>query len=96
MAGVWIPLAAHLTPANAHDTKVAPSLIEALPQEARFVLGDTHYDAKDLKEGCLRGGRFLVSPRRGAYPHTDGGAEVIPNPGDRLSIAPTDGEGRCR
>ena len=63
VAGVWIPLAAHLTPANVHDTKVAPSLIEALPQEARFVLGDTHYDAKDLKEGCLRGGRFLVNPR---------------------------------
>ena len=76
VAGVWIPLAAHLTPANVHDGRIAPRLIEDLPQEARLVLGDTHYDAKDLKERCLRGGRFLVSPRRGAYPHTDGGVEV--------------------
>lgn len=76
VAGVWIPLAAHLTPANVHDGRIAPLLMEVLPQEARFVLGDKHYDAKDLKEGCLRGGRFLVSPKRGAYPHTDEGAEV--------------------
>ena len=76
VAGVWIPLAARLTPANVHDGRIAPLLIGELPQEARFVLGDKHYDAKDLKEGCLREGRFLVSPRRGAYPHTDSGVEV--------------------
>ncbi len=76
VAGVWIPLAARLTPANVHDNRIAPLLIEVLPEETRFVLGDKHYDAKDLKEGCLRGGRFLVSPKRGAYPHTDEGAEV--------------------
>src|SRR5918993_1334030 len=76
VAGVWVPLAARLTPANVHDGRVAPLLIEQLPEEARFVLGDKHYDAKDLKEGCLREGRFLVSPRRGAYPHTDDGAQV--------------------
>jgi hypothetical protein len=77
VAGVWIPLAARLTPANVHDDgRIAPRLIEELPQEARFVLGDKHYDAEDLKEGCLRNGRFLVSPKRGAYPHTDAGVEV--------------------
>ena len=76
VAGVWIPLSASLTPANVHDGKMAPSPIEDLPEEARLVPGDTHHDAKDPKERCLRDGRVLVSPRRGAYPHTDGGAEV--------------------
>ena len=42
MAGVWIPLAARLTPANVSDNRIAPLLIEELPGEARFVLGDTH------------------------------------------------------
>jgi hypothetical protein len=76
VAGVWIPLAARLTPANVHDGRIAPLLIEQLPEEARFVLGDKHYDAKNLKERCLTDGGFLVSPKRGAYPHTDEGVEV--------------------
>lgn len=76
VAGVWIPLAAKLTPANVHDVRIAPLLIEQLPQEARFVLGDKHYDAKELTRRCLAEGRFLVSPKRGAYPHTDPGVEV--------------------
>jgi hypothetical protein len=76
VAAVWIPLAARLTPANAADNKVAPLLIEALPEEARFVLGDTHYDDNEIRETCLRDGRFLVTPKRGPYPHTDPGVEV--------------------
>jgi hypothetical protein len=40
---VWIPLAAYLTPANVSDNRVALSLLEQLPEEARFVLGHTHY-----------------------------------------------------
>lgn len=76
VAGVWIPLAARLTPANVHDGRIAPLLIDELPDEARFVLGDKHYDAEDLKQRCLEEGRFMVSPRRGAYPHTDEGVEV--------------------
>jgi Transposase DDE domain len=77
VAAVWIPLAARLTPANAADNTVAPLLIEALPKEARFVLGDTHYYyAEELREACLLDGRFLVTPKRGPYPHTDAGAEV--------------------
>jgi hypothetical protein len=76
VAGVWIPLSARLTPANVHDGRIAPLLIGELPGEARFVLGDKHYDAKDLKERCLKEGRFMVSPKRGPYPHTDSGAQV--------------------
>jgi hypothetical protein len=76
VAGLWIPLGARLTPANVHDGRIAPLLIGELPEEARFVLGDKHYDARDLKKMCLQEGRFMVSPRRGAYPHTDGGVEV--------------------
>lgn len=76
VARVWIPLAAKLTPANVHDGRVAPLLIEALPEQARYVLGDKSYDALDLKKRCLEEGRFLVSPKRGPYPHTDSGVEV--------------------
>jgi len=75
---VWIPLAARLTPANAADNGVAPYLIEQLPEEARFVLGDIHYNAQNVREACLRGTeeRFLVASKRGAYPHTDDGVEL--------------------
>lgn len=76
VAGVWIPLAAYLTPANVHDGRIAPLLMDELPYDARFVLGDKHYDAEELKQRCLRQGRFMVSPKRGAYPHTDDGVGV--------------------
>jgi len=77
VAGVWIPLAARLTQANASDSRVAPLLIKELPDEARFVLGDTHYNAQNVREACLAGEMFLVaSGRRGPYPHTDAGVEV--------------------
>ena len=74
--GMWIPLSARLTPADVADNQVAPALIEELPAEARFVLGDTHYDAENVREKCEQTGRFLVTPKRGAYPHTDSGVEV--------------------
>ncbi len=72
MAGVWIPLAARLTPANASDGRMAPLLIEELPEEARFVLGDTHYyNAPEVRTACSASERFLVaSGRRGPYPRT--------------------------
>ena len=75
---VWIPLSARLTPANTADNEVAPHLIEELPDEARFVLGDIHYNAPNVREACLRSTeeRFLVTTKRGAYPHTDAGVEV--------------------
>jgi hypothetical protein len=73
---VWIPLAARLTPANKADNLVAPHLIEQLPDEARFVLGDIHYNAPNVREACQSTERFLVASKRGAYPHTDDGVEV--------------------
>ncbi len=76
VGSVWIPLAARLTPANAADNKMAPSLIEVLPEEARFVLGDVNYNAKNVREACTKREKSLVTPRRGAYPHTDCGVEV--------------------
>jgi hypothetical protein len=73
---VWIPLAAELTVANRGDNEVAPLLLEQLPWEARYVLGDTHYNDPALRHGCQAQGRELVATRRGAYPHRDGGVEV--------------------
>lgn len=77
VAEVWIPLSARLTPANASDNRLAPSLIEELPEEVRFVVGDTHYNAPNVRAACVHSDRFLVaSGRRGPYPHRDAGVEV--------------------
>jgi hypothetical protein len=76
VGSVWIPLAAYLTPANISDNRVALSLGEQLPEEARFVLGDTHYNAPEVRAACLGSGKFLVASGRGPYPHTDPGVEV--------------------
>ncbi len=76
VGGMWIPLSARLTQADVADNQIAPSLIEELPQEARFVLGDTHYNAENVRDKCERTQRFLVTSKRGAYPHTDSGVEV--------------------
>jgi hypothetical protein len=76
VAGVWIPLAAELTPANTADNEVAPDLLAELPAEVRFVLGDLHYNAPNVRDVCERDGRILVTPQYGPYPHTDDGVEV--------------------
>jgi hypothetical protein len=76
VAGVWIPLAAELTPANAADNAAAPGLLERLPAEARFVLGDAQYNDPALREQCAAADRCLVTTLRGRYPHTDDGVEV--------------------
>ena len=76
VSDVWIPLAAELTPANIADNKKAPSLIDQLPKEARFILGDTTYQDQNLYEHCANNGHILVASRRGAYPHRDPGAQV--------------------
>ena len=76
VAGMWIPLSARLTPADVADNQIAPAIIEELPEEVRFVLGDTHYDAQNVREKCEQTERFLVTSKRGAYPHTDAGVEV--------------------
>lgn len=76
VAAVWIPLAAKLTPANVHDSVPAPELIRQLPFEARYVLGDNHYDAPVLREQCACSHRLLLASGRGPYPHLDAGVDV--------------------
>jgi hypothetical protein len=76
VASVWIPLAAELTPANRADNEEAPALIRALPDQVRSVLGDVHSNDPDLRQLCEEQDQSLVTTRRGASPHTDGGVEV--------------------
>jgi hypothetical protein len=76
VAAVWLPLAAELTPANAADNEVAPRLLEDLPAEVRFVLGDRHYNAPQVQAACDRAGRLLVTSQYGGYPHKGDGVEV--------------------
>jgi hypothetical protein len=76
VAAVWIPLAADLTPANIVDNEPAPALLREVPLETRFILGDRHYNAPNVREACKHTNRILVSTRYGPYPHTDSGVEV--------------------
>jgi hypothetical protein len=76
VASVWIPLAAELTPANVADNEAALPLLAELPEEARFVLGDLHYNAPNVKTACAKAGCLLVATEYGPYPHTDDGVEV--------------------
>jgi hypothetical protein len=76
VGAVWIPLAAELSVANQADNTVAPRLLEQVPAEVRYVLGDTHYNDPELRRQCHRRGCELVATRRGAYPHADSGAAV--------------------
>ncbi|BCM88469.1 hypothetical protein IAD21_05437 [Abditibacteriota bacterium] len=68
---VWIPLAAELTPANCADNVIAVPLVDELPLEVRFVLGDTHYNAPNVRVRCELGGQTLIASGHGAYPHPD-------------------------
>ena len=76
VGALWIPLAAELTVANRGDNEEAPLLLEQLPEEVRYVLGDTHYNTPELRQACHQRGWELVATRRGPYPRSDGGAEV--------------------
>ena len=77
VAAVWIPLAAELTPANEADNDVAPALIRELPPELRYLLGDRHYNAPNVREAWeTQDTRCLVVSQYGPYPHTDEGKEV--------------------
>ena len=76
VAAVWIPLAAALTPANEADNEVAPALIAELPPEMRYLLGDIHYNAPNVREAWESDERFLITPQYGLYPHDDDGKEV--------------------
>lgn len=76
VASVWIPLAAELTPANVHDSTLAPDLIWQLPLDVRFVLGDNHYNVPELQTCCQLSNRLLIGSGRGPYPHNDPGVNV--------------------
>jgi hypothetical protein len=76
VATVWIPLAALLTPANTADNEVAPGLIREVPSDMRFLLGDRHYNAPNVREAWENDVRILVASQYGAYPHTGDGVEV--------------------
>jgi hypothetical protein len=76
VAAVWIPLAAVLTPANEADNEVAPALTSELPPDTRYLLGDIHYNAPNVREAWESDERFLITPQYGAYPHDDDGKEV--------------------
>ena len=76
VAGVWLPLAAELPPANAADNEVAPLLLAMLPAEGRFILGDHQYGAPNVRALCDQRDRVLVASRKGGDPHTDDGVEV--------------------
>ena len=76
VGGLGIPLAAELTVANRGDNEEAPLLLEQLPEEVRYVLGDTHYNTPELRQECHQRGWELVATRRGPYPRSDGGVEV--------------------
>lgn len=70
-AGAWIPLAAKLTPAHEADNEVAPQLLRELPPEVRYVLGDTHYNAPNVRQECAMAGQILMAPSPGAYPRPE-------------------------
>ena len=76
IAAVWIPLAAELTAANTADNEPTPTLLMELPPDARYVMGDIHYNAPNVREACEKRDLILVAPRYGPYPHTDDGVEV--------------------
>src|SRR4051794_29968928 len=64
VAAAWIPLAAELTPANTADNEPAPRLLDEVPLDARFVLGDTHYNDPAVRDHCFGAGRLLVATPR--------------------------------
>lgn len=80
VAGVWIPLAAELTAANADDSTEAGKLLVRgkcqLPREIRFLLGDQHYNTPLLRGVCQFKGWQLVATHRGKRPQEDVGREV--------------------
>jgi hypothetical protein len=76
MAAVWIPLAARLRPANEADNVLAVELIADLPDEARFVCGDSFYNSEIVRLACEQTNRILVASSRSKQPRTDPGVEV--------------------
>ncbi len=76
VAAVWLPLAAELTAANVADNEAAFALLEHLPSEVQYLLGDTSYNDPEFREECDASGISFVATKRGVHPHTDGGVNV--------------------
>jgi hypothetical protein len=77
VAAVWIPLAAEVTAANVADNAQAARLLPDIPDEARFILGDTHYHDLTLQAQAAEHGHIIVASRRsGTRPRTDDGKAV--------------------
>jgi hypothetical protein len=76
VAAAWVPLAADLTPANEADNEVAPVLLRELPAEVRYLLGDQHYNAPNVRELCECRDCLVIATQPGKYPHRDDGAAV--------------------
>lgn len=76
---IWLPLAAEVTSANVADNEQASTLIETLPADLRFLLGDQHYHDEALMRLCDQRNCNLVTSFTGKnnpYPHHDDGVEV--------------------
>ena len=69
VGALWIPLAAELTVANRGDNEEAPLLLEQLPGEVRYVLGDTHYNTPSCGRSAT-GGAGSWSPRAAGHTRT--------------------------
>lgn len=76
VGAVWLPLAAEVTPANAADNAVAFGLLDELTTTLRYLLGDLSYNDPELREACDDANITLITSRRGAHPHRDGGVTV--------------------
>lgn len=76
VASVWIPLSARLRPANEADNVVVLPMLDELPAEVRFVMGDSHYNSDPVRCACEQAGRILVASKRSKRPRTDDGAPV--------------------
>lgn len=76
VSAVWIPLAARLRPANEPDNVVAVDLLQDVPAEVRFILGDSHYNSAPVRRACEEAGRILVASNRSKRRRTDDGFEV--------------------
>ena len=73
--GVWVPLAAAVTPANVADCSQAPRLLDALhPLQLAhvLVLTDSAYRGRPLQQRCARAGGVLVASRKGSPPRDAG------------------------
>jgi hypothetical protein len=76
VGGCFLPLAAILTRASVHDATAAPALLDELPADTRYVLGDTAYQTATLHTACAEDGWTLVAPRWTPASPTDAGKPV--------------------